>query len=150
MRLLSLPALLTIHHEQIAVFGGQHGVRNQSALEAALNAAGDCWLVSSDLYQTAAEYCVALVRADGFHDGNVRTAADCALTYLRLNGQTLSLINAQLYTLIMEVALGDLDRSGLAEHLRHHARPIDTPPADSGKRDSRSGNRLPAQCANGP
>jgi death-on-curing protein len=80
--------VLLIHRREIGQAGGDSGIRDRSALEAALLApqathAGEYLL---DLFDMAAAYLVSIAIRHPFLDGNKRTAAATALTFLYLNG----------------------------------------------------------------
>ncbi|MFC4158508.1 type II toxin-antitoxin system death-on-curing family toxin [Chitinimonas lacunae] len=115
---LSPLAVMTVQHEQQSVFGGRHGLRDGERLRAALDAAELVWRQCGDLIEAAAELALALLREAPFIDGNRRTAADCMLTLLSLNGVVATPSNTELFTWTMDAAHGALDRPVLAERLR--------------------------------
>ncbi|HYP67597.1 MAG TPA: type II toxin-antitoxin system death-on-curing family toxin [Thiobacillaceae bacterium] len=119
---LPLEAVLAIHHDQVNTFGGSHGLRDQGLLESALGQARQTFDYTSDIYQAAAQYCVSLAKNHPFVDGNKRTAADCMLTFLILNGIEPTLTSEQLFGWTMRVAIGDLNRPQLAVLLKEHSR----------------------------
>lgn len=121
-RFIGLAVALAIHHDQINTFGGLHGVRDQGLLESALGQAQQTHAYTGDLYETAAQYAVSPAKNHPFLDGNERTAADCMLTFLVLNGVEPTLTSEQLFEWTLQVAIGELKRSGLAERLRKHSR----------------------------
>lgn len=121
-RFIRIEAALAIHHDQINVFGGLHGVRDQGLLESALGQAQQTYAYTEDLFEAAAQYGVSLAKKHPFLDGNKRTAADCMLTFLVLNGIEPMLTPAQLFEWMLQVAVGQLNRPALAERLRKHAR----------------------------
>lgn len=75
-----------------------------------------------DLFEAAAQYGFSLAKNHPFLDGNKRTAADCMLTFLVLNGIEPTLTPEELFECALQVALGKLNRSRLAEVLREHSR----------------------------
>lgn len=121
-KFIGIPAALAIHHDQISTFGGLHGVRDQGLLESALGQARQTYAYTEDLHETAAQYAVSIAKNHAFLDGNKRTAADCMLTFLVLNGVEPTLSAGQLFEWTLQVAAGGLNRSALAEHLRKHSR----------------------------
>lgn len=121
-RFIRIEAALAIHHDQINVFGGLHGVRDQGLLESALGQAQQTYAYTEDLFEAAAQYGVSLAKNHPFLDGNKRTAADCMLTFLVLNGIEPTLTPAQLFEWMLQVAVGQLNRPALAERLRKHSR----------------------------
>lgn len=123
-KLLSLEAVIAIHHDQISTFGGTHGLRDQELLESALGQAQQTCAYTKDVYETAAQYWFSLAKNHPFVDGNKRTAADCMLTFLVLNRIEPTLSVEQLFEWTLRVAIGKLDRPGLAVLLRGHSRGV--------------------------
>jgi death-on-curing protein len=121
-KFLGSDALLAIHYDQINTFGGAHGIRDQGRLESALGQAKQTYAYTRDLYQAAAQYLVSIARNHPFLDGNKRTAADCMLTFLVLNGVGPAVSAEQLFEWTMLAAVGKLDRPGLARLLKRHSR----------------------------
>ena len=120
-RFLGLEAVLAIHFDQINTFGGSPGLRDEGLLESALGQARQTYVYTDDLYEAAAQYGVSIAKIHPFVDGNKRTAADCMLTFLVLNGIEPVLTSEQLFEWMMQVALGVLDRPRLAKLLHTHA-----------------------------
>jgi death-on-curing protein len=121
-KFLGIEAVFAIHHDQISVFGGLHGLRDQGLLESALGQARQTHAYTKDLYESAAQYCVSLAKNHPFLDGNKRTAADCMLTFMLLNKIEATLTPEQLFEWTLQVAIGELDRRKLAALLRKHSR----------------------------
>ncbi len=121
-RFISVEAALLIHHQQIETFGGAYGLRERNALESALGGAEQSHAYTGDLFEAAAQYCIALSRNHPFIDGNKRAAAACMLTFLALNGVKQRYTSAQVFEWTMKAAIGKLKRAGLARLLRAGAR----------------------------
>jgi len=121
-KFLGTEAVLAIHHDQVNTFGGLHGLRDRGLLESALGQAQHTYAYTRNLYETAAQYCVSLAKNHPFLDGNKRTAADCMLTFLVLNGIEPTLTEEQLFEWTLKTAVGELDRPRLARLLREHSR----------------------------
>ena len=121
-RFLGLEAVIAIHYDQIATFGGAHGLRDQGLLESALGQAQQTYAYKKDIYEAAAQYCVSLAKNHPFVDGNKRTAAACMLTFLLLNRIEPTLTADQLFEWTLRVAISALDRAALASLLREHSR----------------------------
>jgi death-on-curing protein len=121
-KFIGVEAAFAIHHDQIGTFGGLHGIRDQGLLESALGQAQQTYAYTKDLFEAAAQYGVSLAKNHPFLDGNKRTAADCMLTFLVLNGFEPTLTPAQLFEWMLQVAVGELDRAGLAKLLRANSR----------------------------
>jgi len=120
-KFLGIEVVFAIHHDQISVFGGLHGLRDQGLLESALGQARQTYAYTKDLYETAAQYGVSLAKNHAFLDGNKRTAADCMLTFMMLNKIEPTLTPEQLFEWTLQVAIGELDRRKLAALLRKHS-----------------------------
>jgi death-on-curing protein len=120
-KFLGLDAVFAIHHDQVATFGGLHGVRDLNLLESAIGQARQTYSYTKDLYESAAQYGFSLAKNHPFLDGNKRTAADCMLTFLVLNGIEPTLTAEQLFEWTLQLAVGELERPGLAALLRKHS-----------------------------
>ncbi|MDR3391004.1 MAG: type II toxin-antitoxin system death-on-curing family toxin [Sulfuriferula sp.] len=120
---ITLEVALAIHHDQIEIFGGMHGIREQNLLESALGQSAQTFAYTADIYQAAAALGVSMARNHPFVDGNKRSAADCMLTFLVMNGLMPTLTNVQLFEWMLCVAIGDLERDALAALLHQHTQP---------------------------
>ena len=121
-RFLGLEAVIAIHYDQVATFGGAHGLRDQGLLESALGQAQQTYAYKKNIYEAAAQYCISLAKNHPFVDGNKRTAAACMLTFMLLNRIEPTLTPDQLFEWTLRVAIGTLDRSALAKLLREYSR----------------------------
>lgn len=121
-RFLNIEGELAIHREQIAVFGGAHGLRDKALLESALGQAEQTFAYTGDLFEVGAQYCFSIARNHSFLDGNKRAGAACMLTFLVLNKIEPAMSSAELFEWTMRVAIGKLSRAELAKLLRQHSR----------------------------
>lgn len=85
---LSLDEILQIHSDMIATFGGSDGVRDMGPLESALHGpqasfGGD--YLHPEIASMAAAYLFHIAKNHAFVDGNKRTAATAAITFLKMN-----------------------------------------------------------------
>lgn len=103
-------AVPAIHHEQILEHGGLQGIRNATALEAALARPRQRWEVEelSTIPQLAAAYAEALIRAHPFADGNKRSGFLVAVVFLGLNGFRFQASNEEVVLMICRLAAGEL------------------------------------------
>lgn len=112
------------HVEQLAEHGGAAGVRDDGLLESAmarpLNLAE---YGEPDAAALAASYAWGIARNHPFADGNKRTAAVVAETFLVLNGFTLLASDAELVVAILALAARELAEDELTEWFREHVRP---------------------------
>ncbi len=119
---LTLAEVVEIHLDQIKRYGGQGGVRDIGLLESALampEATFDREFLHRNVFEMAAAYCFHICRNHPFVDGNKRTALACALVFLELNGISLLDPKQQLYTIMINLASGKLDKGGLSEILHN-------------------------------
>jgi death-on-curing protein len=73
-----------------------------------------------DAAALAAAYAFGIARNHPFVDGNKRTAAVVAETFLALNGHALNATDAELVVAILALAAGELAEDELAGWLREH------------------------------
>lgn len=123
LRFLDLAEVIEIHLDQIERYGGAAGTRDLALLQSAVampqaGLAGT--YVHGDLFQMAAAYLFHITRNHPFVDGNKRTGAAAALTFLDLNGIRVRTTTEDLVNMVERAARGDLEKSGIAEFLRHH------------------------------
>lgn len=107
---------LAIHAQAISMVGGSSGVRDQGLLESALDRAPNlaAYGDSPDIFDLAAAYCIGIVKNQPFIDGNKRTGYLAAHTFLELNGYDVAPEEADIVTVIMDVAEGTCDERVVA------------------------------------
>jgi death-on-curing protein len=81
---LTMPEVLWVHADQIARYGGKHGLRGPGHLEAALFRPKTGHYV--DLIEEAAALWESLAQYHPFINGNERTAFASTYTFLAING----------------------------------------------------------------
>lgn len=121
---LGLDDVLAIHRDQIERYGGSMGVRDLRRLESALampqaGAGGQDY--HADLFEVAAAYLFHIVKNHPFVDGNKRTGAMAAHTFLKLNGLTLEASNQGFEKVVLSVATGKMGKAAAAEFFRKHS-----------------------------
>src|SRR5690349_15877085 len=86
---LSLEQIISIHRNQLELYGGESGLRDpgllQSALAMPVSSFGDRYF-HADLYEMAAAYLFHIVKNHPFVDGNKRVGFVASYVFLRLNG----------------------------------------------------------------
>ena len=119
---IPLATLHLLHDRQIELFGGLLGVRDEGVIEGALARPLNAWAYgqAADLEALAAAYLCALVRQQGYLDGNKRTALAAMLVFLRINGRTLTAPGPELYALVMAAAKNEIRVEQVAEWIRRH------------------------------
>ena len=116
---LDLDIVLDIHAEQLALFGGGDGLRDQGLLESALARPLAKFSYSeADLAALAAAYAFEIARNHSFVDGNKRAAFGAMIVFLGLNGIDFDVPPEQATAMILAVAAGEIDEDGLARWLR--------------------------------
>ena len=107
------------HAEQLAEHGGGEGVRDARLLESAMARPRNLQAYSdADAAGLAAAYAYGIARNRPFVDGNKRTAAVVAETFLILNGYRLTASDAELVVAVLALAAGELSEEETAEWFR--------------------------------
>lgn len=108
-----------LHEINLDRFGGQAGIRESGLVDSALASAQNVFFYGAgDVFDIAAAYAFHIAEAQAFIDGNKRTAAAAALTFLELNSSGPSLTDDQFYKAMIDLAEKRLTKAGLAELLR--------------------------------
>jgi death on curing protein len=127
MRYVTLGEVVELHRRLLQVTGGTPGIRDFGALESAV-AQPRATFGGADLYPTladkAAALCLAVVRSHPFIDGNKRVGHAAMETFLILNGSEIDASIDVQERLILDLAEGRLERSGLTDWLRRHVKPL--------------------------
>lgn len=121
---LSKAVVLAAHEEQLSEHGGAVGLRDDGLLEAAL--ARPKHLLSytepePDIPALAASYAFGIARDHPFIDGNKRTSLVVAETFMLLNGIELEAGDAELLSIWLQLAEGEISESILAAWLRERS-----------------------------
>ncbi len=121
---LAVSDVLFLHANQIDLYGGDHGVRDMALLDSAL-AQPQATFSGNHLhafpFEMAAAYLFHIVQNHPFVDGNKRTGAVTALTFLDLNDIVIDAPKGTLYDLTISVATGQTGKEEIAEFFRSHA-----------------------------
>ena len=116
---LTLDEIKLIHENQIQLYGGSLGIRDEPALISALEAPR--WAHQygqTDWVELAAIYFYHLMVNHGFIDGNKRVGTVAAILFLDIHGQWLEMPDGELEQLALQVAAGELERAEIAARLR--------------------------------
>lgn len=124
-RWLARRALLLLHAESLAQFGGAGGLRDEGLLESALARPLNLYGYEgvSDPCRLAAAYAYGIARNHPFVDGNKRAAFAAAGVFLGLNGLALTAGKAEATVAVMDLAAGTLPEEVFAAWLRDNTRP---------------------------
>jgi len=116
---VTVDVAMAAHAEQIAEHGGGEGVRDPALVESAMarpqNLAG---YGEPAVHELAAAYAYGIARNHAFVDGNKRTAAVIAETFLILNGYRLNASDAEVVVAFVALAGGDLSEAELSDWFR--------------------------------
>ena len=123
---LTMRMVLAIHDEQLAVFGGAQGLRDPGLLESAHAKARDRYAYEGDagIFRLAAAYCTGIVRNHPFADGNKRTGLLCLQAFLALNGYRFRPAPDDEAQIILGLAAGEVEETGLARWIEANAEPV--------------------------
>jgi death on curing protein len=119
--------VLAIHDEMLAEHGGLGGLRDVATLESALArpqnlaAYGD---PPPDVAALAAAYAFGLARTRAFVDGNKRTSAVVAATFLLRNGYDFTADEATRLQIWLRLGAGSMGEKELAEWLRANIKKV--------------------------
>src|SRR5689334_7107703 len=120
IRFLPETIVLTIHEDQIRLYGGSYSTRDAAALDAALHMPqaqfGEQFLHTT-IFHMAAAYGFHLCQNHPFVDGNKRTAGMAMFTFFLLNGLEPIATEVEYYEVMMAVASGQMSKEQLAEWL---------------------------------
>jgi death-on-curing protein len=111
MIFLTKADVLKVHRRALEEFGGGEGLRDEGALESALQAAENRYFYeNADLAVCAATYAFHLSKAHAFLDGNKRVAAVSAEVFLIINGARLDARSDELEEFYLNIAAGKIVR----------------------------------------
>jgi len=113
---ISKRALLLLHEESLAEFGGMRGLRDEGLLESALSRPQNAYAYSggSTFAELAAAYGFGIAKNHAFVDGNKRAAFLSIGLFLAINGHRLVADQADAISTMLGVASGDVDEGALA------------------------------------
>src|SRR5688572_17962908 len=92
--------VVQFHADQLRLFGGQDGIRDDGVLRSALatpEATFDGLYLHSDEFMMAAAYAFHIAQGQPFVDGNKRTGLNAALVFLDINGWSVDDPQGELY-----------------------------------------------------
>lgn len=123
---LGLDEVLEIHRDQITLYGGSDGIRDMGLLQSALampQAGVQDQYLHSDLFEMAGAYLFHIVKNHPFIDGNKRVGAVAAFVFLEMNAVQIRCTNHELVDIVLAVAEGRIQKSGVAEFFRRSTTP---------------------------
>jgi death on curing protein len=123
---LNVETVLQIHENQIALYGGDATVRDQSLLKSAIGMPEQAFggqFLHEFPFGMAAAYCFHLVSNHPFVDGNKRTGFASSLAFLDLNELRLAADRDSGYEMVLKVARGEMPKADVIEFYRRHVVP---------------------------
>ena len=113
---------LAIHDEQLSEHGGAGGVRDEGALESALDRPKNLHAYEdASILQLAAAYAFGLARNHPFVDGNKRTSLVVTELFLALNGYELLVSDEEIVLMWLAIADGSRDEFAITAWLAQHS-----------------------------
>jgi death-on-curing protein len=109
-------ALLLLHEQSIAEFGGARGLREEGLLDSALARPQNvlAYKPDSTIADLAAAYAFGLAKNHAFVDGNKREAFLVIGLFLAINGFRLKAGQVEAIQTMLAIASGALDEPGLS------------------------------------
>jgi len=123
---LTLDEVLEIHAQQIEIYGGAEGIRDPAGLESAVAIPAATFggeLLHSSIPAMAAAYLFHLCQNHPFVDGNKRSGANAAITFLLMNDWEPEFTADELAGLVLEVASGTVSKAALTKVFEERCRP---------------------------
>lgn len=119
-RWVNKKALILLHAECLAEYGGPEGIRDEALLESALARPENqlSYSATADLPSLAAELGFGIARNHPFVDGNKRVAFLSVGLFLALNGYRLLADKAEATSVILALAAGQLSEERFADWIR--------------------------------
>ena len=113
---LTVDAIIALHAESIAAFGGESGIRDAGGLESAITRCRTRWAYEpkSTIAELAGAVGFGLAMNHPFVDGNKRIALIAVVTFLDLNSHELTASEIEAYATFLGVAAGKVSEDALA------------------------------------
>jgi len=117
---LTLDDVLSLHEQQIRLFGGSAGIRQIDLLNSAMGNVEATFggvFLHETLFEMAAAYLHGICRNHPFVDGNKRTAVAAALAFLGMNDIKVRASEDKFYDLVIGVAEKRISKAAVAVFL---------------------------------
>ena len=116
---LGVEILIDLHAEQLALFGGPDGIRDQGMLESALGRPLNKFACGEpDVAALAAAYAYGIARNRPFVDGNKRAAFGAMIVFLGFNDIDFLVPPEEATAMILSLAAGEVSEEGLTRWIR--------------------------------
>ncbi len=122
VRWLDQKALMMLHEESLAEYGGLRGFRDEGLLTSALIRPQQVLHYKNDasLAELAAAYAYGIARNHPFSDGNKRASYLVLDTFCRLNGWLVQATQPEKYEVMIALAAGEITEEQLAVWIGQH------------------------------
>ena len=112
-----------LHAEAINMFGGTHGIRDQSLLESALGRPQNMWAYreSPSVPELAASYGFGIAKNHAFVDGNKRASLLAIRAFLFRNGLHFQPAEVESVSMIEGLAAGSVTEEALANWIAENS-----------------------------
>lgn len=127
MNFLNVEEVLHIHDRIIEKYGGLLGVRDMGLLMSAIEMPKAMMFgefLHASIYDKAAAYLFHIVCNRAFLDGNKRTGAAVALTFLKANEIAKKYNLSEFEEMVCKVAQSQLSKKEISEYLENKYEPI--------------------------
>ncbi|MGM0586932.1 MAG: type II toxin-antitoxin system death-on-curing family toxin [Bacteroidota bacterium] len=125
---LTVEDIKAIHSQQIEEHGGSYGNYGEPAIQSAAVRPQQAYFgreVYQDLFSKAASYIESMIDNHPFVDGNKRTGAFCAISFLLLNGyEIIESHELELAEVVYKYESDKFDSEDVANYLANRARPL--------------------------
>lgn len=119
---LTVRDVVALHDEQLAIFGGPEGIRDEGLLESAVTRPINRWNYgTTNLSKLAAAYAFGIAKKHPFIDGNKRAAFAALIVFLRLNGVPFAPDVGAATAAMLALAAGSITESELAQWIHDTA-----------------------------
>jgi death on curing protein len=116
-------AVLALHEELLAEFGGSSGIRDEGLLESALARPENLFAYGNpSVFDLAASYGFGLVKNHPFVDGNKRIGFTVAVLFLEINGLRFQAAEADAVVRTLALAAGKMSEAAYAEWLKANSK----------------------------
>lgn len=117
-------AVLAVHEQLLAEFGGDSGVRDRGLLDSALSRPENKFAYEKPtLFELAAAYAFGIVKNHPFADGNKRTGFTAAIMFLERNSMRFNAGEADAVIRTLALAAADMTETGYARWLAENSPP---------------------------
>ena len=124
---MSEPIWLTIvhikdfHSEQLVMFGGGDGTRDEGLLESALMRPQNQWHYGThDMAVLAADYAFGIAKNHPFIDGNKRVAFAAMMVFLRINDIPFKPVPVEATAIMLSLAAGEIKEEDLVDWIKRN------------------------------